>query len=1434
MLKKIMSLVFIMLLLSSNMIVPFAETQPEILLSKPFDDYRTNSLPSDITFTGRCSGVAEYGKQNKGLSFKSLGIQSGATFTKGVSDNVSDVFFMSFDVMTNALADGAVNLATSTKTVTLLQIQENRILTHNGKSIGALKKDGFVNIAVQVRSNTGEYDVYIDGKRKEYRFYCTGLPGVSASGLQVLFRSAVENAEVIIDNVRIVNGLYDKSISYPKVLYNSRADEEIVFQKQVTDSVYYYDDFEDGEFLNKGLYPKDNLLEVTEEGDGNHVLTFRKLGKSDLHVDLFDFNYDSDVLTYQMDIRIATSDTSGWIRFIDTSSTPWNPIVFLDGGMIRDANGTVKTLQLGKWYTLSLVFDYYEQIARVYIDGVQLGDEFAIPKPYNEWNSVRIHVASGQGTDELSLDKVAVYGGDELKSDFGDVFVADPTIDVNTTQSIFEPDDYEMDLMEGKVGYHPRSGVVYANGTRTMLSPLPVETDGVLMVPAGFFETAYGMEISTDEVSGSLRIGQLELTAGNRTGLYDGEEVSLNTAPMVTDGVYYVPLNDICVNVLKKTMVRENTVRNGGFVVISDTSFSLPTSEEDLVKLNAFLFYARPTSEQVEEEFVSSELYGVHPRLMASKEDFRRINADIQTDEQMASWYSQTIAMADEYVADPTPIKYELRDGVRLLYVAYEFLDQMITLGLAYNLTGDEKYAERAWLDMEAAATFPDWHPAHNMDVGVMAHAFAIGYDWMYHYYTPEQRELLEQAAMDYGLYLFYTGYTSSGGWFKTNMLNAGNFNPVLNGGAIMLSVAIGDKYPDVASWIISNALRASENAVILYAPDGIWFEGAGYASITMEYFAREFSTLKHYFGHTYTLDLVEGVDRATYGIIAIQHKLGNFQVEEAGVAESVEYREEFAYFADHFDQYHVMKATWSALGVGNDIKNGSCLLWYRPEKMAQADAAGIDLELDVYASYENILTMRSGYTSENDFFVATKGNSPSYSYHRHINSGTFNYWGNGVQWATDLGADNYEAHVGTGFERYDYYLERAEGHNCLVVDPDSGPEYEKFAEVEYTKVLTKPRGVIGVLDMKPAFEDKVLAAKRGFFFTDNRQSLVVRDEVVLDETKEHEVYWFMQTNQICEADETGVTLTDRKDPTNQVRLEFVCSEAFEVSCGPAEPLDTSPQPPNNAKRENASRISLKTIGSGSVTITAKLTPITIVGTSVSEYDVDMESWSIPDGELEIPTLTSLDIDGKEYDTDKRIITHNLKKAVAPGAIHAISEKYDVETETVQDGSDGERHDIITVTDPADPSNASRYIISYIHRLEIEDIVTYEIQSLEVSDEPQQENHAGNLTDNDFNTRWSAEHTPTVFVDLGEAKEIDCVAMAFLLGDQRTTKFSIRVSEDGKDYQEVFNGNSSGLTTDYECFEIGNRTARYIEIQFGGSSTTTWNSVTELAIGKIK
>ena len=64
--------------------------------------------------------------------------------------------------------------------------------------------------------------------------------------------------------------------------------------------------------------------------------------------------------------------------------------------------------------------------------------------------------------------------------------------------------------------------------------------------------------------------------------------------------------------------------------------------------------------------------------------------------------------------------------GRRLLDKSRTALSRMMHLGLAWRLTGEKKYLERARAELLAVAAFADWNPKHFLDVGEMTAAVGI------------------------------------------------------------------------------------------------------------------------------------------------------------------------------------------------------------------------------------------------------------------------------------------------------------------------------------------------------------------------------------------------------------------------------------------------------------------------------------------------------------------------------------------------------------------------------------------------------------------------------------------------------------------------------------------------------------------------------------
>ena len=103
--------------------------------------------------------------------------------------------------------------------------------------------------------------------------------------------------------------------------------------------------------------------------------------------------------------------------------------------------------------------------------------------------------------------------------------------------------------------------------------------------------------------------------------------------------------------------------------------------------------------------------------------------------------------------------------------------------------------------------------------------------------------------------------------------------------------------------------------------------------------------------------------------------------------------------------------------------------------------------------------------------------------------------------------------------------------------------------------------------------------------------------------------------------------------------------------------------------------------------------------------------------------------------------------------------------------------------------------------------------------------------DNNSSTRWSGYGTSaSIIMDLGTAKKVDYVTIAFRGGNTRQYSFSYWVGDDGSSWNWVNSKKSSGTTTSAQTFDLSNKTKRYIRFKFQGNSISDWNNVTELKV----
>ncbi|MBQ4528323.1 MAG: discoidin domain-containing protein [Clostridia bacterium] len=1419
-------------MLSAGMIVSslpaFAAENSELLYNQSFNSTSTNEVPANISVVGRGARVAEYDMEEKALRFE----LTGGLQMAEVSVPLSGKFFISFDISSTGKLNGGVKLKNSSGgEFSVLQFAKGMLCTHNGSEVTGINKN-MQNVTIEFNVDKSRYSLYVGGKCMKNNYYVASFAVKEPTSVLFELSSSV-GGTALLDNINIGKG--KAMSSYPKALYDPSVTEYSEKSHGVTDKVYTLTDFTEGKRVAGAYQYKDNILQQYNDETGEGVCLFKRKGAQDFHLDMNTQSYTSDSLVYEFDVKLKSSDVQ-FISTIKSKTSNYFRHFSVVNGTLTAGNSRIK-LPVDEWQTISTVYNVIDSTYDVYLNYELIAKELPVDYRYrhDEAMTWRIHVDRMAGDDEFHVDNMVVYGGVEPKENLevsGGAVLA-----IEDDQSAHPSDDKTIAYLTDKVSYHTRSGLLYANGEKTIIKP--VIENGTTMVPLMFFKTAFGSDINFDSITNKGSIDGVTFMAYSDKMDVSGKEQILPAPAKLLGSELYVPLRAVATEGLGKEFVYDNSTISGGMILMSDKKIILPEGDE-LQRLNDFALYERPTSEKITADYNASALKGVHPRVMADKSDFDRIKALMNTDETMKKWAKGMINSADGYLKDTTPLVYELRDGVRLWYVSLDMIRNMTVLGMAYQLTGDKKYADRAWIDLESVSNFPSWHPEHHIDVGGLAVGVAIGYDWMYDAFTPEQRAIIEKGAYQNGFFDYVEGYQGRSSLMSGGITNTANHNQVMNAGGATLALAFMDIYPREAAYCVAESLRCVEYAIKGYAPEGSWYEGMGYGSMSLEYLSYQLASIKKVLNTVYSMDATDGLDKVSQFYLYMQSSMGCIAYAD-GSSQAVAFDPMAMWLCDHYGEHETISALSKMFDFPLSVRG---MLWYRPEQLS----GDMELSLDHIYSDQQLVSMRDSWDREKHTVLAgLKGGTPGAA-HGHMDVGKFDFYANGIQWTLELSSDNYNlpnyfSDADEASPRWSYYRMRAEAHSTIFINPDEYGEYDPNVKAMMTRFESKPRGAIAVLDMTDTHLGKAKKAERAMQMTDDRRSIVLRDEIELtnDNSK---VYWHMITDKKAEvnADGKSVKVSDPLNPNNYITIDFVSNQNFRLSVVPCEPLPTSPHPDGIADDTRKTTIRLELTASGNVNITAKFTPCTVEdGADVNAFDMPIASWTIADGEIpERPVLDRISVGGVTYNNLQTLINHILpSSATSVPDVIAESTKYNV---SINKAADLDGCTLVIVSDKNEPTRKTIYKIYYnkMKQLPVDNVTECEIVKLEPSSEPQAENPASSLIDRNLATRWSAEGAQYIIVDLGKVTEFDKVIMSFMSGDSRNYSLRISVSADNIEYTEVFNGTSSGKSSDYEIFDIGLQSARYVKIDGNGYYSSnggvpgTWNSWTEVSIAKAK
>ena len=548
-------------------------------------------------------------------------------------------------------------------------------------------------------------------------------------------------------------------------------------------------------------------------------------------------------------------------------------------------------------------------------------------------------------------------------------------------------------------------------------------------------------------------------------------------------------------------------------------------------------------------DYLQRNLSRLHPRLVFTPAIVAELKIKLKSDPVLQNRVAAIRLNADKVCKQPL-LKRKMV-GRRLLGTSREMLYRVNMLGVVYLLEKDPDILARINDELIAVCGFSDWNPSHFLDVAEMSLAVALALDWTDGDLPISTVELAKTALIEKGL---EPSWPKDGKrWSRA--YGGNNWNQVCNGGLIAAAIAVADKDPELAAKTIRRALEGMPNALVQYAPDGVYPEGSTYWGYGTGFSVITIAMLESAFGSDFGISAVPGfMESAVFRLLCNAPSGWYYNFADCGDRRSSDGDVLLAWFAaktgnkTFFEKERFLRPAHS-MGKLPRL-DGAGLAWLSQYK----EKGGETLPSAWKGDGSNpIVIFTGGEADPLHYYFGGKGGKATTS-HGNMDAGSFVFELNGVRWCVDPGNQSYNDLEKTGFnlwsrgqdsERWTLLTKNNFGHSTLTVN-DAPFVVDGFAPLTAFKHGDRPEAAF---DLTAVYGGNIKSATRRFI-KDSPASLVIEDRIEVSEATKKMTWQFMTLAEV-EAVNGGAVL---RQEGKVLHLENLSHPGLGVSVVPLDP----------------------------------------------------------------------------------------------------------------------------------------------------------------------------------------------------------------------------------------------------------------------------------------